>query len=64
MPDEISSDGIDRTAQILKEGYHEHREVICIGCNAVVDLSGAEDVTEAVKIWNRHIRKNHADTEQ
>jgi len=40
----------------IAESYHEHSEVICDGCNQTVDLSNADDLNEAIEIWNNHVK--------
>jgi hypothetical protein len=45
--------------QRLKEGYYEHGEVLCDGCNETVDLSEAEDIQEAAQIWDNHVEERH-----
>lgn len=45
--------------ELFKEGYHEYGEVRCDGCNERVDLSNAEDVDEALEVWNEHVETGH-----
>lgn len=47
--------------ELFREAYHEYGEAICDGCNETVDLSTADDVDEAVKVWNRHVESEHRD---
>lgn len=43
----------------LREGFHQHEAVLCDGCNQKVDLSDADDLGEALELWNEHMRKQH-----
>jgi len=52
------SDGID-AEQRLKEGYYQHGSVLCDGCDQRVDLSDAEDITDAAELWNQHLESEH-----
>lgn len=45
--------------KLLKEGYHEYDEVTCEACNEVVDLSNADNVNEAIQLWNKHAHTKH-----
>jgi hypothetical protein len=42
----------------IRDGYHEYGEVRCPSCG-VVDLSDADDVSEAIELWYSHVRENH-----
>jgi hypothetical protein len=41
------------------EAVHEHGEARCQGCDEPVDLSNADDVDEAIDIWNEHVKEEH-----
>jgi len=42
-------------ADLFIEGYHSG-SVICDGCNTEIDLSDAENLIQAKRTWNTHIR--------
>ena len=46
----------------ISEAYHEYGDVRCDGCGELIDLSEADDVDEAVGIWNDHAQEvNHGE---
>lgn len=42
------------------QGFLEIGEVRCRGCNSYVNLDEAEDITEAIEIWNQHVKDEHS----
>lgn len=42
---------------VFREAFHEYGEIQCKGCGETVDLSTAEDVDEALELWNDHVRE-------
>lgn len=52
----------DTKLAIIKEGLHEYEAVTCDYCNEVVDLSDADDVDDAIAIWNTHAESEHPDS--
>lgn len=43
------------------ESWHRHGAVICNDCDAVVELSHADDWGEAMELWNDHVEDVHAE---
>jgi len=52
----------DTKLAIIKEGLHEYEAVTCDYCNEAVDLSDADDVDDAIGIWNSHAESEHPDS--
>jgi hypothetical protein len=44
---------------VFWQGMVEQGEIRCRGCDEFVDLDNADDINEAIEIWNNHVKSEH-----